>query len=630
MKAIYAVARREVIEKKFIFAVALAVSVMPILVPVLRGMTGGSAREVREFLAVFAGLSFTAAVSAGLGAGVLAGEIARGHGGFFFSRPLSSVSIWLGKLGGSIGIALTAGLLVVAPTLTADGRLDPLADLAGSTGRGFLLAAVSVIVLFLASHAAATMLRSRSLLALADLVLAAAVVFLTWDAVRRLSQHGADPDSLMRRAAAAGGLVAGAILLAAMHRSAERGRTDAGAAHRALSATLWPGLLAAAIALTIYSRWALAAPATALSEVHSASVFGPNGWIAVEGRARGLLASYLYDSRSGRFQRYESSNLVSDPADRVAAWSVSESRSGPWTVHMLRLDDPKARDRETKIVLRSRWTWPLFLSSEGARLAAVEGKLLTVYDVETGRALASFPVKESDDAIFGTFTSPDVVRLLRVRLVSGTELRRGEILEAHVSSRTLSVTGATDLKAWATVLASPYRDEILVNEGRGIRIAIRDPGTLAVRDVLREGDPLRSASAQFLADGRIVLALDDEKKSWIEVFGADRVLARRIPLGPVGRVRLAGETSTGRILMGVTRNETTPGQQAHAIESVDLATGTVEHVADGLTPTLRWWWWWEARRTDPGSEPTRLFLSDDRKLVRLDPVTGQRRILLGH
>ena len=103
MKAMYAVARREVIEKKFVFAVALAVSGMPILVPVLRGMTGGTGREVREFLAVFAGFSFAAAVSAGLGAGVLAGEIARGRGGFYFSRPLPSVSIWLGKLGGSIG-----------------------------------------------------------------------------------------------------------------------------------------------------------------------------------------------------------------------------------------------------------------------------------------------------------------------------------------------------------------------------------------------------------------------------------------------------------------------------------------------------------------------------------------------
>jgi hypothetical protein len=628
MKAILAVARRELIEKRFVFATALALSVMAPLIPLVRGMTGGSAREVREFLAVFAGCAFAAAVAAGLGASVLAADVARGHSGFYFSRPLSSFSIWFGKLAASLGMALGAGFLVAAPTLLADGRLEPLADLAGSTGRGLLLAAAAVIVLFLAAHAVATMLRSRSLLALADLVLAVAVGFLTWDALRRLSVHWAESESLMSRAGAAGALVAGAVLLAAMHRSVDRGRTDAGAAHRALSATVWPGLFAAALALTIYSRWALAAPATALSRVHSAS-FLSNGWVAVEGRARGLLASYLYDVRSGRSQRYESSSLVSDPTDRVAVWSVPETRSGPWTVHVLRLDDPKARDRETKIVLRSRWAWPLFLTSGGARLAAVEGKLLTVYDVEDGRALASFPVRESDESIFGTFASPDVVRMLRVRLVSGTELRRAEILEANILSRTLSVTGAADLKAWATVLASPYRDEILVNEGRGIRIAIRDPRTLAVRGVLREGDPLRSSSAWFLADGRLVLALDDEKQSWMEVFGADRVLARRIPLGAVGRVRLAGETSNGRILACVTRSETTPGQPAHAIEAVDLSTGTVEHVADGLVPTLRWWWWWEARRTDPGSEATRIFLSDDGKLVRLDPATRQRQTLLG-
>jgi hypothetical protein len=443
----------------------------------------------------------------------------------------------------------------------------------------------------------------------------------------RLMQHAFVPEAILVWVV---GSAMALSLLVASYRSVARGRTDGREAHRASSIVLWAIFGSAAVGFAAYAAWALAAPASALSEVWSASALTSKGWVAVEGRARGLTASFLYDTNSGRSQRYEGETLVTDPADRVAAWFGAETREGPWTVHTLRLDDPHARARETKLALQSRHGWPIFFSPDGTRLALVEGNLLNVYEVATGRTLASFPVKERDDAIFGSFVSPDVVRMLRVRLVSGSEKRHAEILEADIASRRVSITGtADDLSGWATVLTNPYQDEILVNEGRGRRITIRDPRTLAVRHVLREGDILRSTSPLFLANGKILIGMADESKAWLEVFTEDRRPAHRIPLGPGQRVRLAGETSDGKVLVGVTLTATRPGQSEHELHSVDVSDGTDRRLADRLSPTLRWWWWWEARRTEPGSEGTKLFLSDDHKLVRFDPVTGERKDLLG-
>ena len=79
--------------------------------------------------------------------------------------------------------------------------------------------------------------------------------------------------------------------------------------------------------------------------------------------------------------------------------------------------------------------------------------------------------------------------------------------------------------------------------------------------------------------------------------------------------------------MSLERKAEHPGQPtASSIYLVDLERGTSRKVAEGLQPIV-WWFWGTAPA--PGSEGTSLFLSADQKLVRLDPVTGERRVLLG-
>lgn len=623
MKAFVAVVRREILEKKFVLWVALLLAIVPFLVPAVRQQKGASAREIREVVAFFLALGMAGAVAGAMGSSSFSGELAARRMGFYFSRPISSFALWAGKL--AAAAVLVAFVLVVslAPVALVNGsRLVPEQ---GGFGIAVLVAGSALILLVV--HTLSLIVRSRSALAFVDLVASAAVALVAVSAASRLRRGAFVATEELLWVV---GIALALALVFASYRAVARGRTDIRAAHAGSSIALWAVLGPAALGFAGYAAWALAAPASAVSRVESASAIGSNGWVAVEGRARGLRASFLYDARSGRSQRYVGSTLVTDPGDRVAAWFVAETLQGPWTIHTLRLDEPNARERETKVVLRSRWAWPTFLSQDGARLAAIEGNILNVYELETGRTLASFPVKGGDDGISGRFVSPEVVRLLRVRLVSGSELRRAEILEADVRTRRLAVVGtADDLRGWSTVLTSPYRDELLVNEGRGARIAIRDPRTLAVRSVLREGEALRSSSAHFRADGGIVLGLADETKAWLEVFTPERVPPRRIPLGPARRVRLAGETSDGRVLAGIVLSDTGPGQSAHELYAADLADGTVRRITDRLSPTLRWWWWWEARRTEPGSEGTKLFLSDDQKLIRFDPVTGERRVLLG-
>jgi hypothetical protein len=614
MRAMYAVARREMIEKKFVFAAALAVSAIVPLIPVLRGMTGGSGRELRGFLAVFAAWSFAGAVAAGLGASVLATEVARGRAGFYFSRPLSSVSIWLGKLAGSVGLALAAGLIVVAPTLLMDGRLEPLAELAGSTGRGLLLAASGVIVLFLFSHAASTIVRSRSLLALADLLLAAAVGFLTWDALHRLIEVWPDPSSLMRRAAAAGALAAGAVLVAAMHRGVERGRTDPAAAHRALSVTLWSGLLVAGLGVTVYSRWVLSAPASALHSFESASPLGSEGWIALDGVARGAKAQFLYDTRTGRSQRVSGSEPIVSANGSTAAWAQRESRNAPWIVRTMRLNSPDVRPFETRAHVTSPGR--MFLSADGSRLGSIEGGILSVAELPSGKLLASVRIGQPSTYASGVFAGNDLVRVYASLFGIENPL---SVLELDVPARTVVRTGtAPSPRAW--YWGSPLHDRFIETDKERRVWTLHDGRSGARLKTLREGGPLSFGAAAALADGRWALLFADDARSWLEVFSPSGERLSSIAIGPKGILRAGGEIAPGKLTI-----EGPGARRVRSIYVVDLDRGTATRNSDGLRRPIHFW-----RPADirPGSEATKLYLEESKALVRFDPETGERRVLL--
>jgi hypothetical protein len=72
-------------------------------------------------------------------------------------------------------------------------------------------------------------------------------------------------------------------------------------------------------------------------------------------------------------------------------------------------------------------------------------------------------------------------------------------------------------------------------------------------------------------------------------------------------------------------------QRAAKLVSVDISTGAVSPLADGLVPADRFGWWNSSvlPPAEAGAPWTSLFLDADYRLVRLDPATGAQTVLLG-
>jgi len=618
MKTSVAVARREIVEKRFIFWVALGIAAQPFLVPIVRGLAGQTAREVRDITAIFAGLGMGAAIAAGLGSSIFAGELAARRMGFYFSKPISSLSLWAGKVAGALLLTLTA-FAVALPVMLVDGP----SGISRALPVDILVLGLLLVPLFLVTSAAATVIRSRSRLALVDLV-ASIVVSLIWVWVAGRFNREASIGVYTQL------WVLAAIVVvafgAASLRSVTRGRTDFAAVHATLSATLWVLLAAPAVALAAYLAWATAAPATALAKISSASALGHTGWITVWGSARGLQGSYLYEPRTGRSQRLPRESYLSvSPDGKMAAWLEAESqRKGPWTLFTLDLANPGSRPIETKVVPTNP-DWPLALSPDGSRVATVNYGILAVHEIASGRLLLSAPIGAKLNWALPWFTGSDRVRVLGV---SSEKAGRRVVIsaEADLASRSLGITGtAEDVKSFAF---GPEQELVLLRRGTDLPREVCDARTLRPIATLADDThrPLPWSGTAFLGD-RIVMGGSDEKASWLDVLSQKGAPLRTIPVGESGHVRIGGEPHAGELFVSLERKAEHPGQPtASSIYLVDLERGTSRKVAEGLQPIV-WWFWGTAPA--PGSEGTSLFLSADQKLVRLDPVTGERRVLLG-
>lgn len=97
MRGLLAVASRELVERRNAFVAAGVAAVLPLLAPILTGTRGGNATELRAVAALTVAVALAAALALGYGAAMISGELKERRLGFFFTRPLSGLAIWVGS-----------------------------------------------------------------------------------------------------------------------------------------------------------------------------------------------------------------------------------------------------------------------------------------------------------------------------------------------------------------------------------------------------------------------------------------------------------------------------------------------------------------------------------------------------
>jgi hypothetical protein len=617
MSGFLAIFRREFEGRRLILVAAALASLIPLLLPFFRRMAEGEIAESRGWMAFVVSAGFAYGLATALGSSMLAPRIATRRIAFDFARPVSGAAIWLGSLAAAVALAFSTAAIVWIPALLVGARLNKADVLSDRWGWALavLLFVATLPVTFSLIHAIGLIHRSRSILLAFDALMWILCIVGTLTMASRLPNffaHGPRTACLLFLAAAAA-----VGLLAAGQASVTRGRIDARAAHFALSTTLWSLIFGAVLVGNLYAAWVMAARPQSLrtaTEGFSVIPAATGPWVQLSGSARGADARFLFDTVGGRFTRAQTFDWRGPQISRDgtrAAWVEGSDGRGPSTIRYWRLDDPNS----SPVVTRIPGTTALFeLSADGSRIATWENGDLSVHDLDAQRTLASarLPVGENE-RVSGVFVGRDVFRVHREGTASI------DLFDLDVAHRTLTALGRiAGLKAVQWSLTNPDGTRILAESGspRSVQLFDGKSGTLL--------STLGEARAEgrwptFLRDGRIAL-VQRLATSGLEIFGPDGRAEAEIALPPTRHVYFGGEVAAGQLVLGVAGEGI-----RYSSYLADLERKTVRKIADDLSPI-------SLGRIMPevGSEATKLFYeADQRSLVRLDPLTGQRRTLIG-
>ncbi len=630
MRGFFAVVRREIAERRNVFAAAAVCSVLPFFVP-------GGRQEIRLYAAAISAVLFAAAISLLLGASTIGRDLSEGRLGFYFTRPIASGAIWAGKLAAIWLQAVLAAVIMLVPVGVFDFSAWWRETRSGGLVADVAIAlAFAVLVSLAVGNVVSLAFRARSAWVAGDLVCLALWGLAMWFAARPLLL--ADTPVLTLRLGLATLAACSVALLAAGGAQVAFGRVDAVRGGRARFVVLWVLLFAIAGLTFGYMRWLLSPAPQDLREIRIEAAAPRGSWIAIEGYARGrvdLRASLFYDVASGRYVRARAGRegaIAFFGDGTAAAWTERShlDERAPRDIWIGRFTDGGARRLRTPMTTTAS---NITMSPDGSRLAVIEEHAISVFDVPSGRLLASAAKDPARHYLRLVFLTEQTLRIYRmdplppsatVDEAPGPGLASIGIVDFQIDARKLKETATIENLRRTFSLAFNDLGERLIVWEKGGQVSLFDASTGRRLAALGSGGWDAGSRGGFLSDGRPIVAESTSGNGRVHLFSKQGREERVFDLGRAGVVRMGGEPAQGQITLAIE-----PVKELGASEAflLDLNSGAVRKLGAHLFPIVAHMRW-RIPQPEPGSEATRLFARADGSVVRLDPRTGELKAIL--
>jgi hypothetical protein len=635
MRPFVAVLQREIAEHRMFLAAGVLVGLMPLALPLIPGTQGTPPAELRAGAAAILAALLGITVAIIVGGSALTRDLAERRLGFYFSRPISGLSIWGGKMAAAVLVTLSTSLLVLLPALllgdlTGSVPLPLKEGLLSEVDRLKVLAfgAVALLLLLGLSHVFATQMRSRTPWLLLDLVAATVItglVMLGWNQLSAANaQYIALPLVPGLVLALAVGLIAGSLI------QVLRGRTDLHASHRWLSLTLWTLLGLSTLGLTGYLQWILGAEPEDLAGIGEEQVSPTGSWIFIQGVARhrlGYRPGFLYDTASGRYVRVRPSRFgwetAPQPFSENGAWAawLEYRTGGPHVLVRADLRGSRPRVYRDPVILGNGAR--LALSPNGSRLAVFDFDRIQIQDTTTGKLLISAPAPmllSGDEHLY--FSDNQHLRCIgkpRHDNAGALAMLELDLATGKVSSGTLMAHVAL----WSSIL-SPGRDLLLARDYDAIRqyrlVNVKTGKDLGVLPTFARTPS--EEGTHFLQDGRLLLSHGGSKRCGLRLFAAGTTREiRRFSWAGFDSLWIGGQPTPNHLVVTLYNYEHPefqhwdPRAGRSRIRSIllDLDTGATRNLPPETLPL-------GGPGDTPGSLGTLLFQGRE-GITRLDPAT---------
>ena len=553
MSAAIALFTRELRGRTRLFLSCAVLAVVPFLaalLPAARAHQDDVIAMVGGFLAIIVG----AAVALAMGGSVIMRDLAERRMSFWFAKPVHPAALWFGKASAAMLTCLLSFGIIAVPAMLAGGGAWKNYWLGETSVLG--VAALGIAVLFLISHAFATVVRSRSMLLALDfffaIVAVGALLLLVWP----VALGGAVEVTKWL----AIGITAAVLFVLAIAPvwQLEHGRADIRRSHAAFSRFFWPGIAVVLLVAGGYVWWLVSATpddfrGTLLVEQPAR---GSRVLLSGTTRRRGdYTATFLVDRATGRYER------VPTPPWWGAEWSQDGrvlARLQPSGLFSMTSLELYANGRGTGIPLGLGSHF--VLSDDGTRAAVSDRNTITVYDVATGRTLMSAAGFHPRSTSGFWFVTNDLLRVIEVPPLRITQL------DVRTRTKTSSAPRA---------MSSPRGSYTTSVSGDGTRLFIGGPNVVVDA---RTGEPLATIPgtyvyARMLNDGSVAGISYAAGAPHLQLYAPDGRRLHDLALAPSRNVWISGEIEGGKLILAT----------IGAMYVVDVRRGAIERKLDGIT-----------------------------------------------
>lgn len=573
------IARRELRDRSRLFVLAAAIAFIPFIASLMPGARGYQSDIIAMGGAIL-GVALGLGTAITLGNTTIGRELSERRLSFYFAKPLSPAALWTGKAVAALVSSLACFLIVIVPAFLAVQKTWN-AGIFFSAPAILLAGVVGIVVLFFVSHAVSTIIRSRSPLIALDVAALALAVGAVYLILRPVALTGSIKHTAALLLVVLGSMLV--LLVVVPVKQLATGRTDARRGHAAFSRAWWPAVAVVIAAVGIYSAWLVRPAVTDIRYVQDLRRAPAGDWVAVSGQTRHrgrLAASFVMNTATGETVRlpqtlWWGSTFSHD--GRAVAWirPASLKPNGQYLLHVRRLDEGRSYDTGIQLSHDA-----FVLSDDATRVAILQKNILSVYDVATGKLLASAATPVRLGRFF--FASPNVVRLYQS---ADEEVVR--VSELDIASRSFKQTGQFPKHA-------PFVGTSADGSRVYVRGAILDGRTGATIATLPEWKPELPRS-RMLSDGSVARSGFDGGKAIVKIFNADGTARHELVLPGVKHTSIAGDTADGKLIVLASRDV----RKEQKVFVVDSKRGVIEQVREGLAGPFPAW------ETDPRATPFR-------------------------
>lgn len=605
MNAAILIASRELRDRGRLFLIAACMGLVPFA-------AAFAVRENRHLaiatVAGFVAAAYTSALALAMGVSMIGRDLTEKRLSFLFTKPVSAASIWFGKVTAGILTWLGAFAIVILPTFVFANR--GWSDM-WTMGGGVITASTLIIstILFFASHAASTVLRSRSALVAVDFTLLVLMLIALF-AITRPILLGGGLDVVGRIGLGVGVALLVVLAVAPVWQIA-RGRIDPRRNHAAFSAAFWS---AAALIVAIaagYAMWVISPALSSITDIYMVNQSSSGKWMYVAGQTenRGsYLASFLVNPATGERERVPVApwgGAHRTPDGQKLVWFQYDGllpQRGLFRIYTRQLDDG-ARVQATELAMPMPGNAEL--SSDGSRIAVTRSNKLEVYELPSGRLLGVAPGLNATNVAAMFFARQDVVRVAEISRVPHTVVLR----EFDLKNRKLTSTPPRPTQGARGVQFSADGSRVYLR-GEGVVLDAHTGAVLVNQPVT----PVRLMYGAMLRDGSTVVTRDSK----LHHYDRNGAPVAEIAI-PVPQATVMGQLGATKLLLSSGGNNSADWRSF----VVDLASKKVEAVTPGVRGAYSWWT--DSTLPQFTEDATLVVMAGQRKLMLWDPRTGAKR-----